>query len=149
MDRRTTVPVTLNVDKLPKNGQTVDVSTIRHGQNRVKSKMTIPTDEKLTQELADIINSDARLAGLFTAREPNWRYFHLGRTMNQASKQGFPMFVWTVEKDLNGKYHSWMWQPDSNGWHAVSRVLHSKRKDAKARALKMRDSHSGTEVVKR
>ncbi len=50
MDRRAPVPITLNVDKLPKNGQTVCVSNKKHGQNRVKSKtMKKKTADKWTR----------------------------------------------------------------------------------------------------
>ncbi len=106
--------------------------------------MALAVDETFTQQLADIINGDARLAGLFETREPNWRYFDVGRSMSKTAKRGFPMFAWETEKGADGKYSSWVWQPNANGWNRTKSVGHSKRKSAKARALKMRDSYRMT-----
>lgn len=94
-----------------------------------------------TRELEQIINNDARLRGIFETREPNWRYFDVGQTMNVPAKRGFPMFAWTTERDSNGKFHSFVWQPSKGGWNRKKSVTHSTRKAAKARALKLRNSY--------
>jgi len=98
-------------------------------------------------KLEQIINNDAVLSGIFNSgREPNWRYFHVGRSMDQAAKRGFPLFAWQTERTPDGKYLSWVWQPKGEGWDRVKTVTHSKRKAAKDRALRMRDSYLATKL---
>jgi len=77
-------------------------------------------------------------------RELNWRYFHVGRSLKQPAKRGFPMFAWSTERDSSGKFLSWVWQPSGEDWVRTKTVSHSKRKNAKARALRLRDDYSAT-----
>ena len=95
----------------------------------------------LTRQIEKVINSDAVLRELFSTREPNWRFFSTGRDFGQSAKRGFPMFAWETERGSDGKYHSWVWQPKGDGWDRKKPVAHSKRKTAKARALRMRDAY--------
>ncbi len=99
------------------------------------------TTSDITRQLEQIINNDAVLRGLFEVNEPGWRYFHVGKTLDSDPKRGFPMFAWSTERDRTGKFHSWVWQPDKNGWKRTKTVSHAKRKTAKARALRMRDKY--------
>lgn len=73
-------------------------------------------------------------------RDMKWRYFHIGRSLDQPAKRGFPMFAWSTERDSDGKFLSWVWQPTGGEFHRKKTVSHSKRKNAKARALRMRDA---------
>jgi hypothetical protein len=72
-------------------------------------------------------------------RQPRYNYFQRGNG---------PMFCWTVEKNPgDGKYASFVYKPIGKGarsgkatrWELVERktVEHSKRKAAKARALRL------------
>ena len=92
-------------------------------------------DEILTEDFTRMFGD------LFQTREPGWRYFDVGRSMNQEAKRGFPMFAWEVERGPDGKYASWVWQPKGKGWDRKKSRPHVKRKDAKARALKMRNDY--------
>lgn len=74
-------------------------------------------------------------------RELKWRYVDVGRSLQQSAKRGFPMFVWSTERNSNGKFLSWVWQPRGEGWDRTKTVSHSKRKLAKGRALRMRDAY--------
>ncbi len=108
----------------------------------------------MNTEITDIINSDyaaqaiARIQAMTAPAEPRWRYFNVGRRMTQEPARGYPMYAWSTElaDDGSGRlvYASWRWQPRNTGFAAgwVVRALrtHSKRKAAKARALKMRDA---------
>ena len=72
---------------------------------------------------------------LLQTREPNYRYFE-----NRKTKE---MFCWTVEK-VDGKYTCFNYTPAGKGsrsgspkrWKLTKRIQFSKRKSAKARALK-------------
>lgn len=88
------------------------------------------SDELLRKHIENFINSRPDLfPGLFT-RGPSYRFFTLGNKV----------FCWTVEpaKSLKGstmRYGSW-WQ-SKNGGRIRDFREHAKRKDAKARALKL------------
>ena len=100
------------------------------------------TSNDLTRQLEAIINRDARLANLFgLGREPRWRYFGIGRSLDQDPKRGFPAFAWSTERNPDGKFESWVYMPKGDHWLRRKVVLHSKRSAAKARALKLRDAY--------
>jgi len=100
------------------------------------------TDLQITEELRNLFERNPKLQMLLPQpKEIPWRYFHLGRSLEQPSKVGFPMFAWSTERDRNGKFRSWVWHPlsDVDGWKTRGVKYHNKRKDAKSRALRMRD----------
>ena len=102
--------------------------------------MTIDTE--LNAELRELFERNPELQILLPeTREVGWRYFHVGRSIEQSAKRGFPMFAWSIERDPSGKFCSWVWKPNYEGWTRTKLVRHSKRKSAKARALKMRDTY--------
>lgn len=91
---------------------------------------------------AIVARLNQHLAELF-GREPRYCYFQRGSG---------PMFCWTVEKDEDGKYLSFVYRPVGKGarsgtatrWELVEaksskwkQVRHAKRKAAKARALRL------------
>jgi hypothetical protein len=101
-------------------------------------------DQSYLKTAIDIVNDVlARHWEETIGREPNWRYFDVGRTVNQPARRGYPMFAWTTQRDSNGKFQSFVWQPSQGGWIRKKTVSHSKRKAAKARALKMRNAYAG------
>ena len=75
-------------------------------------------------------------------RDMKWRYFHIGRSLDQPAKRGFPMFAWSTERNSDGKFLSWVWQPRGGEFHRTKTVSHSRRSGAKARALRLRDDYS-------
>jgi hypothetical protein len=91
---------------------------------------------------AIVARLNQHFAELF-GREPRYRYFQ---------RDGGPMFCWTVERDEDGKYLSFVYRPVGAGarsgtatrWELVEaksskwkQVKHAKRKAAKARALRL------------
>ncbi len=110
----------------------------------------------MTTELERILGADtvARLnralygtVAAVEGREPRWRYYNVGRSMNRSSARGFPMFAWSTERagresDGLGVFQSWRWEPTRSGWIVRAQRTHRKRKDAKARARRMRDAYA-------
>lgn len=96
-------------------------------------------DAETTRRVNEVLAESGLLDNLFP-REPRYRYFQ---------RANGPMFCWTVER-VNGKYVSMVYRPIGKGarsgkateWELVEsgkwkRVAHAKRKDAKARALRL------------
>ena len=99
------------------------------------------TDLRLRDELRELFERNPKLQSLLLETpELSWRYFHIGRSLEQPAKKGFPMFAWSTERDAKGKFRSWVWHPKKDGWTLKGLRSHARRKDAKARALRMRDA---------
>lgn len=80
-------------------------------------------------------------------REPRWRYYNVGRSMNMPAKRGYPLFAWSTERAADGVgrpgvFQSWRWEPSRSGWIVRALRTHRKRNDAKARAGRMRAAYA-------
>lgn len=96
-----------------------------------------PEVTSVERRIADLINADATLRGLFATRQPRIRFWEVGQTK----------FVYTTERMPDGKFHSCVYQPHGTGarderggwraerWDPVRIAKHSTRKAAKAQAL--------------
>lgn len=107
-----------------------------------------------TDEVRARIEARLRAEGLWPVQSDplRFRYFQ---------KQSGPMFCWTVEKDTaedeRGWYYSFLYKPKGKGsrsnraerwdldWSTMRR--HRKRKDAKARALKLYERTQGAQAA--
>ena len=92
------------------------------------------TIEDTRRDLENIINSDPVLRNLFTTRTPSYRYFH--------HKGRQDRYFWTTEPvKHNGKmrYASGIYRylTTKKAFRLTQASYHAKRKDAKARALKL------------
>lgn len=97
------------------------------------------------EERAGLDAINRRIGEAFFGRMPAYRYFQ---------KKGGPMFCWTTAKEEGEKYASFVYRPtgkgarsgqatrfqlvESGSWKIVE---HAKRKDAKARALRLYRKH--------
>jgi len=106
--------------------------------------MTTELERILGAELVHRLNQVMADAGRLPTRMIRWRYFNVGRTMALRAKRGYPMFAWSTERagSAPGVFQSWRWEPTRSGWIVRSQRTHRKRKDAKARALRMRDAYA-------
>jgi len=85
-----------------------------------------------TKEFERIIRSDPTLTVLFTRRMPSYRYFSVGKDQ----------YFWTTEAVKHGgkpRYASGIYRylKTKKAFKLVNERYHVKRKDAKARALKL------------
>ena len=90
--------------------------------------------EKTRRELENIINSDATLRGLFTTRTPSYRYFHHKGSEDQ--------YFWTTESVKHNRkmrFASGVYRclKTKKAFRLTRAGYHAKRKDAKARALRL------------
>lgn len=93
-----------------------------------------------TQELLEGVEQDFQdnMPLAWGRREPRWRYFQ---------RRSGPMFIWTTEQDADGWYWSSVAYPVGPGARSgkaqrwtrtkASARKHRRRKNAKARALKL------------
>ena len=90
--------------------------------------------ENTRRELENIINSDPVLRSLFTTRTPSYRYFHHKGSNDQ--------YFWTTEPvKHNGKMRFasgiYRYLKTKKAFRLTQAGYHAKRKDAKARALRL------------
>jgi hypothetical protein len=92
------------------------------------------TNDKVRNVFESIIRNDPGLRAMFTVSTPDYRYFH-----HKGSKD---QYFWTTEVvKHNGKkcFASGIYRylKTKKQWKLTNETYHAKRKDAKARALKL------------
>ena len=98
--------------------------------------MSLESTQKIFE---DIINKSPALRELFITRSPSYRYFHHKGQKDQ--------YFWTTEAvKHNGKLRFasgiYRYLKTKNAYKLTNETYHAKRKDAKARALKLWESRA-------
>ena len=107
--------------------------------------ITQQTLNKVEQEVSNIVNrlaQDDPTWNRFLRRQPSYRYFHI--------KGGKDEYFWTTEPiKHNGhkRFASGIYKfiKSKQLFHLTKEKYHAKRKDAKARALELRNKAEGKE----
>jgi hypothetical protein len=95
------------------------------------------TVDKVHNVFESIIRNNPGLSAMFTVSSPDYRYFHHKGSEDQ--------YFWTTEAVKHGskmRYASGIYRylKTKKQWKLINETYHAKRKDAKARALKLWES---------